>query len=87
MKQDLPVYDLMIRVERTAGFIRAMLSLPIPIIASVNGPAVGAGCNIALAADFILASEKATFCQAFTRIGLIPDCGGPISSTQAGGHD
>jgi 2-(1,2-epoxy-1,2-dihydrophenyl)acetyl-CoA isomerase len=63
-------------MERVTGFIKAMLDLPKPIIASVNGPAVGAGCNIALAADLVLASEKATFCQVFTRIGLIPDCGG-----------
>jgi 2-(1,2-epoxy-1,2-dihydrophenyl)acetyl-CoA isomerase len=53
-----------------------MITLPKPIIASVNGPAVGGGCNIALAADLVLASEKATFAEVFTRIGLIPDCGG-----------
>jgi 2-(1,2-epoxy-1,2-dihydrophenyl)acetyl-CoA isomerase len=76
MKQEWPVYDLVLRMERVTGFVKAMLDLPKPIIASVNGPAVGAGCNIALAADLILASEKATFCQVFTRIGLIPDCGG-----------
>ena len=76
MKQEWPVYDLVVRMERVTGFIKAMLDLPKPIIASVNGPAVGAGCNIALAADLVLASEKATFCQVFTRIGLIPDCGG-----------
>ena len=76
MKQEWPVYDLVVRMKRVTGFIKAMLDLPKPIIASVNGPAVGAGCNIALAADLVLASEKATFCQVFTRIGLIPDCGG-----------
>ncbi len=76
MKQDWPVSELVTRMDRVAGFIKEMLELPKPIIASVNGPAVGGGCNIALAADLILASEKATFSQAFARIGLIPDCGG-----------
>ena len=76
MKQDWPVSELVTRMDRVAGFIKDMLELPKPIIASVNGPAVGGGCNLALAADLIIASEKATFCQAFARIGLIPDCGG-----------
>jgi 2-(1,2-epoxy-1,2-dihydrophenyl)acetyl-CoA isomerase len=76
MQQDWPVHELVVRMERVTGFINAMLNLPKPIIASVNGPAVGGGCNIALAADLVFASEKATFSQVFTRIGLIPDCGG-----------
>ena len=49
---------------------------PAPTIAAVNGPAAGAGANIALAADVVFASESAYFMQAFTRIGLIPDAGG-----------
>jgi len=76
MQQDWPVHELVRRMDRITGFIRAMLNLPKPIIASVNGPAIGAGCNIALAADLVVASEKATFAQVFSRIGLIPDCGG-----------
>lgn len=47
-----------------------------PIIAAVNGVAAGAGANIALACDIVLASESATFIQAFIKIGLIPDSGG-----------
>ncbi|CAM3287838.1 enoyl-CoA hydratase-related protein [Rhodothermus bifroesti] len=47
-----------------------------PFVAAVNGTAAGAGANIALACDFVVAAENATFIQAFARIGLIPDSGG-----------
>ncbi|MBN2906505.1 MAG: enoyl-CoA hydratase/isomerase family protein [Rhodobacteraceae bacterium] len=56
--------------------LRALYDCPIPTIAAVNGPAAGAGANLALAADVVIASEAAMFLQAFTRIGLIPDAGG-----------
>ena len=49
---------------------------PLPVIAAVNGPAAGAGANLALSADVVIAAESAYFMQAFTRIGLIPDAGG-----------
>ena len=48
----------------------------IPTISAVNGPAAGAGANLALAADVVIAAESAYFLQAFARIGLIPDAGG-----------
>ena len=56
--------------------LRAIYDCPVPTIAAVNGPAAGAGANLALAADVVIASEAAYFVQAFTRIGLIPDAGG-----------
>ncbi|PWR03146.1 2-(1,2-epoxy-1,2-dihydrophenyl)acetyl-CoA isomerase [Meridianimarinicoccus roseus] len=56
--------------------LRAIFDCPIPTIAAVNGAAAGAGANLALAADVVIASERAVFLQAFSRIGLIPDAGG-----------
>ena len=56
--------------------IEALTSAPIPVIAAVNGAAAGAGANLALAADVVIAAKSALFLQAFTRIGLLPDAGG-----------
>lgn len=56
--------------------LRAVSDCPVPTIAAVNGAAAGAGANLALAADVVIASESAYFMQAFTRIGLMPDAGG-----------
>ena len=56
--------------------LKAIFDCRIPTIAAVNGPAAGAGANLALAADVVIAAESAYFVQAFTRIGLIPDAGG-----------
>jgi 2-(1,2-epoxy-1,2-dihydrophenyl)acetyl-CoA isomerase len=56
--------------------LRAIHDCPVPTIAAVNGAAAGAGANLALACDVVIASETASFTQAFTRIGLIPDAGG-----------
>lgn len=53
-----------------------MHSMPVPVIAAVNGVAAGAGANLALLADFVLAARSASFIQAFSKIGLVPDCGG-----------
>ena len=56
--------------------LRAIYDCPIPTIAAVNGPAAGAGANLALACDVAIAARSAVFIQAFARIGLIPDAGG-----------
>ena len=56
--------------------LKAIFDCKIPTISAVNGPAAGAGANLALAADVVIASDEAYFIQAFTRIGLIPDAGG-----------
>lgn len=56
--------------------IRRLTSLPMPVIARVNGVAAGAGANIALACDIVIAAKSARFIQSFANIGLIPDSGG-----------
>ena len=56
--------------------IRTLISLPQPVIARVNGVAAGAGANIALACDIVVAAKSAKFIQSFSAIGLIPDSGG-----------
>lgn len=56
--------------------LKAIHDCPIPTISAVNGAAAGAGANLALAADVVIATESAVFLQAFARIGLIPDAGG-----------
>lgn len=70
-----------IDLERTlrdeyVPMLEAIYDCPVPTIAAVNGAAAGAGANLALAADVVIATESAFFLQAFTRIGLIPDAGG-----------
>jgi len=62
--------------------VRLMRALPIPIVCAVNGVAAGAGANLALACDIVLAARSASFLQAFARIGLLPDLGGTWSLTR-----
>jgi 2-(1,2-epoxy-1,2-dihydrophenyl)acetyl-CoA isomerase len=62
--------------KRYNPLIRTLTSLPLPVIARVNGVAAGAGANIALACDIVIAAHSAKFIQSFASIGLIPDSGG-----------
>ncbi len=55
--------------------VEALSACPLPVVAAVNGPAAGAGCSLALAADIVIAARSAYFLQAFINIGLIPDAG------------
>jgi 2-(1,2-epoxy-1,2-dihydrophenyl)acetyl-CoA isomerase len=61
--------------DRYHPIVLAMRQLPKPIVGAVNGVAAGAGMSLALACDVVLAASSASFLQAFTRIGLVPDCG------------
>ena len=64
--------DLLVAANRA---VQSIAALPKPVVAVVHGPAAGVGVSLALAADIVLASEKAFFLLAFTRIGLMPDGG------------
>lgn len=65
-----------ILAEEYEPLLNAIYDCPVPTLAAVNGAAAGAGANLALACDVVIACESASFIQAFTRIGLIPDAGG-----------
>lgn len=62
--------------EHYNPIVRRIRNMPKPVIAAVNGVAAGAGANIALCCDIVVAASSASFIQAFSRIGLIPDSGG-----------
>ncbi|WP_425045503.1 enoyl-CoA hydratase-related protein [Primorskyibacter sp. S87] len=62
--------------EEYNPMLEAVYDCKVPTIAAINGPAAGAGANLALAADVVIATESAYFLQAFARIGLMPDAGG-----------
>lgn len=62
--------------EEYEPLLKAIYACKIPTIAAVNGAAAGAGANLALACDVVIAAQSAVFVQAFSRIGLIPDAGG-----------
>jgi len=69
--------DLGASIERNyKPLILALRTLPLPVVCAVNGVAAGAGANLALACDMVIAAKSASFIQAFCRIGLVPDSGG-----------
>jgi 2-(1,2-epoxy-1,2-dihydrophenyl)acetyl-CoA isomerase len=73
---DAPV-DLGASIEANyRPLVLALQSFPVPVVCAVNGVAAGAGANIALACDLVVAAKSASFIQAFCKIGLIPDSGG-----------
>lgn len=73
-----PGFEVLMK-EHYSPIISRITHIEKPIIAAVNGVAAGAGANFALACDIIIASEKASFIQAFSAIGLIPDSGGTFN--------
>lgn len=66
--------------------LRAIVNCPVPVIAAINGVAAGAGANLALCCDVVIAAESASIIEAFTRIGLIPDAGGTWFIPRLVGH-
>jgi 2-(1,2-epoxy-1,2-dihydrophenyl)acetyl-CoA isomerase len=69
--------DLGDSVEKNyAPLVTSLRALPMPVICAVNGVAAGAGANIALACDIVIAAKSASFIEAFCKLGLIPDTGG-----------
>ena len=62
--------------ENYAPLVLRLRALPMPVVAAVNGVAAGAGANLALGCDLVIAARSASFIQSFAKLGLVPDCGG-----------
>jgi len=74
---DAPPVDLGDSIDKYyAPLVRKLHALPFPVVVGVNGVAAGAGANLALAGDIVVACESASFIEAFCRLGLLPDTGG-----------
>lgn len=72
-----PAPDLGTSVERFYNpLVRRLAGLPKPVVAAVNGVAAGAGATLALGCDMVIAARSASFVMAFSKLGLVPDCGG-----------
>lgn len=87
LADEVAAADIVATVERDYNpLVRALTTLPMPVICAVNGIAAGAGANIALACDIVLAARSASFIQAFCKIGLVPDSGGTWTLPRVVGH-
>ncbi|MCX6208748.1 MAG: enoyl-CoA hydratase-related protein [Bacteroidetes bacterium] len=79
LTQENPPTISQILVEHYNPIVTRIREIELPVVCAVNGVAAGAGANIALACDIVVATESASFIQAFSKIGLIPDSGGTFN--------
>jgi 2-(1,2-epoxy-1,2-dihydrophenyl)acetyl-CoA isomerase len=79
--------DLGESIQKYYGpLVKALRALPVPVICAINGVAAGAGANIPLACDLVIAARSASFVEAFCKLGLIPDTGGTYFLPRLIGH-
>lgn len=79
--------DLGATIDKYYGpLVRRLHALPMPVVVGVNGVAAGAGANLALAGDIVIAKQSASFIQPFCRLGLLPDTGGTFILPRLVGH-
>ncbi len=79
--------DLGASIERNyKPLVLGLRALPMPVVCAVNGVAAGAGANLALACDIVIAAKSASFIQAFCKLGLVPDSGGTYFLPRLVGH-
>jgi 2-(1,2-epoxy-1,2-dihydrophenyl)acetyl-CoA isomerase len=82
-----PRVDLGSTIEKYyAPLVRRLRALPLPVVVGVNGVAAGAGANLALAGDIVIARKSASFIEPFCRLGLLPDTGGTYALPRLVGH-
>jgi 2-(1,2-epoxy-1,2-dihydrophenyl)acetyl-CoA isomerase len=76
--ENAPGFEVIL-AEHYNPIVQRLRNIPLPVVVAVNGVAAGAGANIALAGDVVVAAASASFIQAFSKIGLIPDSGGTFT--------